>query len=91
MLHAPTVLLGGIVNAAIMTAMAVLSFSAVVKITTENFTATHAFTPVGTLLVQMAASAVGLIPVYALDPSLLPSMGVVIVGVLLILYAARRR
>jgi hypothetical protein len=53
--------------------------------------ATNAFTPVGTLLVQIAASAIGLIPTYALDPSLLPAMGVVIAGVLLILYAARHR
>ncbi len=91
MLHGPTILLGAVVVGAIMTAMAVLSFSAVVKITTENFMATSAFTPVGTLLVQIAASAIGLIPTYALDPSLLPAMGVVIGGVLLILYAARHR
>jgi hypothetical protein len=91
MLHGPTILLGAVVVGAIMTAMAVLSFSAVVKITTENFMATNAFTPVGTLLVQIAASAVGLIPTYALDPSLLSAMGVVIAGVLLILYAARHR
>ena len=62
-----------------------------VKITTENFTATSAFTPLATLLVQMAGSAAGLIPVYALDPELLPAMAVVIGGVLLILFAARRR
>jgi hypothetical protein len=76
---------------ALLTAMAALSFSAVVKITTENFMATHAFTPVATLLVQLAASAVGLIAGYALDPSLMPAMGVVIGGVLLMLYAARQR
>lgn len=91
MLHGPTILLGALLVAAILTAMAVLSFSAVVKITTENFVATSAFIPVVTLLVQIAASAVGLIPAYALDSSLLPAMGVVIAGVLLILYAARRR
>jgi EamA-like transporter family len=91
MLHGPTILLGAVIVGAIMTAMAVLSFSAVVKITTENFMATNAFTPVGTLLVQIAASAIGLIPTYALDPSLLSAMGVVIAGVLLILYAARHR
>jgi hypothetical protein len=72
-------------------AMAVLSFSAVVKITTENFTATSAFTPVATLLVQLAATGVGLIPAYALDGGLLAAMAVVVAGVLLILYAARRR
>ena len=91
MLHVPTILLGALVGGAILTSMAVLSFSSVVKITTENFTASSAFTPVATLLVQMAGSAAGLIPAYALDPELLPAMAVVIGGVLLILYAARRR
>jgi len=91
LLHGPTILLGTLVVGAILTAMAALSFSAVVKITTENFMATHAFTPVVTLLVQLAAGAAGLIPGYALDPGLMPAMGVVIGGVLLMLYAARRR
>ena len=91
MLHGPTILLAMVVGSIVLTAMAVLSFSAVVKITTENLMAVHAFTPVATLLVQMAATAVGLIPAYALDPSLLPAMAVVIAGVLMIFYAARRR
>jgi hypothetical protein len=91
MLHGPTVLLAVVVGSLILTAMAVLSFSAVVKITTENMMAVHAFTPVSTLLVQMAATAVGLIPAYAFDPGLLPAMAVVILGVLLILAAARWR
>lgn len=91
MLHVPTILLGVLVGGVILTAMAALSFSAVVKITTENLMSVHAFTPLATLLVQMAASAVGLIPVYALDPSLLPAMATVIAGVFLILLAARRR
>jgi hypothetical protein len=91
MLHAPTVLLAAAVGSIVLTAMAALSFSAVVKITTENLMAVHAFTPLATLLVQMAATAVGLIPTYALDPALLPGMAVMIVGVLMIFYAARRR
>jgi drug/metabolite transporter (DMT)-like permease len=90
MLHGPTILLAMAVGSIVLTAMAVLSFSAVVKITTENLMAVHAFTPVATLLVQMAATAVGLIPAYALDPALLPAMAVVIAGVLMIFYAARR-
>ena len=83
MLHGPTFLLGTLVVGALLTAMAALSFSAVVKITTENFMATSAFTPVATLLLQIAASAVGLIPGYALDPGLMPAMAIVICGVLL--------
>lgn len=91
MLHGPTIALGTVVVGALLTAMAALSFSAVVKITTENFMATHAFTPVATLLVQIAASAIGLIPGYVLDPGLVPAMATVILGVLLMLYATRRR
>ena len=56
MLHVPTILLGMLVGGVILTSMAVLSFSAVVKITTENFMAVHAFTPVATLLVQWPAA-----------------------------------
>jgi len=91
MLHGPTVLLAAAVGSIVLTAMAALSFSAVVKITTENLMAVHAFTPLATLLVQMAATAVGLIPTYALDPALLPAMAVVIAGVFMIFAAARRR
>ena len=91
MLHGPTIMLGSVVVGALLTAMAALSFSAVVKITTENFVATHAFMPVATLLAQIGAANIGLIPGYVLDPSLMPAMGIVIAGVLLMLYAARRR
>lgn len=91
MVHLPTILLSVLVGSVILTAMAYLGFSAVVKITTENFTATSAFTPVATLVLQLVASALGLLPVYLLEPGLLPAMGIVVGGVLLILYAARRR
>jgi drug/metabolite transporter (DMT)-like permease len=91
MLHGPTVLLAIVVGSVILTAMAVLSFSAVVKITTENLMAVHAFTPVSTLLVQMLATAIGLIPAYAFDAGLMPAMAVVILGVLIIFAAARHR
>lgn|GEM_PF-6019420 len=57
-----------------------LSFSAVVEITTENLMAVHAFTPPMTLPVQTAAAAAGLVPAYAFDPALAPAMGVVIAG-----------
>lgn len=91
MLHLPTMLLGTFVGSIILTAMAVLNFSCVVKITTENFAATSAFTPVATLLVQLVAGAIGFIPLYPIDRSLLPAMAVVILGVFLILFSARRR
>jgi len=91
MLHVPTILLGTLLGSIAITAIVVFSFSAVVKIRTENLMAVSAFTPVTTLLAQTAAGAVGLIPAYALEPALLPSMAVVIGGVFLILYAASRR
>jgi hypothetical protein len=91
MLHVPTILLGTLVGSVVITSIVVFSFSAVVKIRTENLTAASAFTPLTTLMAQMAGSAAGLIPAYALEPELLPSMVIVIGGVLLILYAAGRR
>ncbi len=91
MLHPPTLLLGLFVGALVLTSMAVLSFSAVVKITSENFTAVTALTPAATLVVQVAAGLVGLIPLYPIEPGLVPAMLVVIAAVFLIIYAARRR
>jgi hypothetical protein len=91
MLHMPTILLGVLVGGVILTAMAFLNFSCVVKITTENFAASSAFTPVAALIVQHAAAEVGLIPHYTLDTTLFPAMAVVIVGVFMILYGARQR
>jgi hypothetical protein len=91
MLHVPTILLGVLVGGVILTAMAFLNFSCVVKITTENFAATSAFTPVAALLVQSAAAAVGLIPFFRLEASFYPAMAVVIAGVFMMLYGARRR
>jgi drug/metabolite transporter (DMT)-like permease len=91
MLHMPTILLGVLVGGVILTAMAFLNFSCVVKITTENFAATSAFTPVAALVVQSIAAAVGLIPRYTLDTTLFPAMAIVIAGVFMILYGARRR
>ncbi|MBX9588472.1 MAG: DMT family transporter [Hyphomonadaceae bacterium] len=90
MLHMPTILLGVLVGGVILTVIAYLNLSCVVKITTENFSATNAFTPVAALLVQGAAGALGLIPLYAPDASLLPAMAIVIAGMFMILYAARR-
>jgi hypothetical protein len=91
MLHLPTILLGTLVGSAILSAMAVLSFSCVVKITSENFAAAIAFTPVAALVVQLAAGALGLIPLFPVDAGLLAAIAVVIAGVFLILFGARRR
>ena len=91
MLHPPTILLGIFVGVVVLTSMAVLSFSAVVKITSENFTAVTALTPAATLLVQVAAGLAGVIPLFPIEHGLLPAILVVFAAVVLILYAARRR
>lgn len=91
MLHGPTIVLGLTVGGLLLTAMSYLSFSSVVKITTENFAATSAFTPLATLLAQIAGTAVGLIPAYTTTPGMIIAMAVVIGGVFLILSAVRRR
>jgi EamA-like transporter family len=91
MLHVPTILLGALVGSVILTAMWVLSFSCVVKITTENFAAAAAFSPLAALMVQLAAGALGLIPQFPIQAKLLAGMAAVIAGVFLMLYAVRRQ
>ncbi len=91
MLHVPTILLGALVGSVIHTAMAYLSLSSVVKITSENFAAATAFTPVSTLVVQWIAGMLGLIPLFLVDAKLLTAMAIVIGGVFLMLRGARRR
>jgi hypothetical protein len=90
LLHLPTILWGALVGSVIHTAMAFLSLSSVVKITSESFAAATAFTPVATLLVQWTTGMLGLIHQFAIAPLLLPSMTIVIVGVFLILWGTRR-
>ena len=83
-------LLGGLVGSVILTAMAYLNFSCVVKITTENFTAMTAFTPVAALLAQQAGMLAGLMPPVETEPWQLATMALMVAGVLLIFYAGRR-
>lgn len=89
--HGPTLILALLVGAFVLTAMAYLNFSSVVKITTENFTAVSAFTPVFTLVIQEIAAAAGVIPRVTVAPMLLLAMGIAVAGVLLIFVDARRR
>lgn len=91
MLHLPTILFGCLVGSVLLTAMSYLSFSCVVKITSENFAAVTAFSPVAALIVQLAGGALGLVPLFPVAPLLLAAMVVVVAGVFLILFAARRR
>jgi drug/metabolite transporter (DMT)-like permease len=89
MLHLPTILLGALVGSVIHSAMAFLSLSAVVKITSENFAAATVLTPIATLVVQWIAGKLGLIPLFLIDAKLLVAMAIVIGGVLLMLRGSR--
>lgn len=88
--HVPTLLLGTLAGGTILTLMAYLGFSAVVKITTENVTAMMAFSPVTAWIFQSLGVAAGIIAVAALDPRLIAAMAVIVGAVLVIFWAGRR-
>jgi hypothetical protein len=90
LLHTPTILLALLAGGAVFTAMTYLSFSAVVKIQTENVIATSAFMPLSAFLIQWPAASIGLIKLPPFDWRLLPAMAAAIVGVLLIIWGGRR-
>ena len=75
----------------VLTAMQYLSFSSVVKIGTESFIATTAFTPVATLIAQQAAAAAGVLRPMPMEWPTLPAIAAVVVGVLIILWAGPAR
>lgn len=91
MRHVPTILLGTIAGGGILALMNLLQFSAVVKITTENITAIMALSPVTTWMFQEIGVALGLIAVARPEPRLLAAMAVIVVAVLAIFWAGRRR
>jgi drug/metabolite transporter (DMT)-like permease len=90
LVHQPTILLALFAGGAVFTAMVYLSFSAVMKICTENFIAASAFMPPAAFLVQWLAAAAGLIALPPFDWRLLPAMAAAIAGVLLIIWGGRR-
>ncbi len=90
LLHVPTILLGSLAGGAILTLMAYLNFSSVVKITTENFMAMMAFSPVAAWLFQELGVALGLIVVNRPELQLVLAMIVMVASVLLIFWSGRR-
>lgn len=89
MTHGPTVLLALMLGCGIITAMQYLMFSAVVKITSENFFAMMVFTPFATLALQ---EVVGRLGVPGIKPGgwyILPFLCLLLVGNLLIIWPAR--
>jgi drug/metabolite transporter (DMT)-like permease len=89
MTHGPTLLLAALLGCAIITAMQYLMFSAVVKITSENFFAMMVFTPFATLLLQEIMGGVGLPGVKPGGWYILPFLCLLLVGNLLIVWPAR--
>ena len=88
-LHWPTFLVSLLVGAMVLTAMQYLSFSSVVKIGTQNFIATTAFTPLVTLAAQELVVAAGWLPPMPVEWQILPAMAIVAVGVFVIILAGR--
>lgn len=79
-----------IVGLLILPSMFYLSFSALVRIGAESFTAVGAFIPAWTLTCQIIAVSVGLIAPRSFDRRLLAVMGIIIAGTLVIVWDARR-
>lgn len=90
LLHGPTILLGTCAGGAILAVMNYLSFSSVVKITTQNLTAMMAFSPVATWAFQEIGVVLGWITVVPPEPRLVAAMATFIAAVLLIFWAGRR-
>ena len=91
MMHGPTVLLALLLGCAIITAMQYLMFSAVVKITSENFFAMMVFTPFATLALQEVMGRLGLPGIKPGGWYILPFLCLLLAGNILIVWPARPR
>ena len=89
MRHGPTLVLALLLGCAIITTMQYLMFSAVVKITSENFFAMMVFTPFATLALQEITGGLGLPGVKPGGWYILPFLCLLLVGNLLIVWPAR--
>lgn len=89
-LHAPTILVSAFAGAFVITTMQYFGFSTVVKIRSENFVATTALIPLVTVAFQVAAVRLGILAPIPLDWSVVPSMLVVFLGVLIVIWASNR-
>jgi drug/metabolite transporter (DMT)-like permease len=85
---APTILLALIMGSILITVMQYLMFSAVVKITSENFFAVMALVPLATLILQEAAGRIGLIGIQPAGWYILPFMLLILIGNVLIVWRA---
>lgn len=83
--HGPTLVLALALGAPLLLAMNYLTFSSVVKISTENFLAMSAFGPLGALFTQTLAMQAGLLQHVQFEWWLIPIIALGIVGVLIII------
>lgn len=88
--HPPTLVTAILLGAPVFIAMTYLTFSSVVKIGTESFLATSAFTPFSVLAIEALAALFGLLDVTAFDAALLPFIALGIIGVLIVVHARHR-
>jgi hypothetical protein len=91
MAHGPTIALSALAGGAVLALMNYLSFSSVVKIGTENLTATMAFSPATSWAFQELGVAAGWIAAERPDSRLVAAMATLIAAVLLIFWAGRPR
>lgn len=89
MLHLPTVLLGATAGGCILTLMAYLNLSSVLKIGTENVIVLMAFTPLSAWTFLALGSAAGWVGAGRFDARLLGAVLVLGASVLVILFAAK--
>jgi drug/metabolite transporter (DMT)-like permease len=87
-LRPPTIILALITGCILITVMQYLMFSAVVKITSENFFAVMALVPLATLILQEAAARVGLVGAVPAGWHILPFMLLILIGNVLIVWRA---
>jgi drug/metabolite transporter (DMT)-like permease len=80
----PTIVLSLVTGCAMITAMQYLMFSAVVKITSENFFAVMALAPLSTLILQEAAARLGIVGVEPAAWGILPFMLLIVLGNIMI-------
>jgi uncharacterized membrane protein len=85
----PTLLLSLMMGCILITVMQYLMFSSVVKITSENFFAVMALSPLATLVLQEAAARAGVIGALPAGWSILPFMVLILIGNLLIVWPGR--
>ena len=88
--HGPTLILALALGAPLLLAMNYLTFSSIVKISTENFLAMSAFGPLGALLAQTIAMQAGLLQTVAFEWWLIPIIALGIAGVLIIIRSRPR-